>query len=77
MNNLDEIRTRLAAEFPVFANSSEIMSCYFIKFTSIDNLLKSDIATKPVNYYMTDPISRASVTMAKCVESKQEREKVA
>lgn len=77
MNNLDEIRTRLAAEFPVFANISEIMSCDFIKFTSLDNLLKSDIVTKPINYYMTDSISRASVTMAKCVESKQEREKVA
>ncbi|WP_341758644.1 NADH-quinone oxidoreductase subunit NuoG [Candidatus Tisiphia endosymbiont of Ditula angustiorana] len=77
MNNLDEIRTRLAAEFPVFANISEIMSCDFIKFTSLDNLLKSDIVTKPINYYMTDSISRASVTMAKCVESKQERDKVA
>ncbi|WP_341753910.1 NADH-quinone oxidoreductase subunit NuoG [Candidatus Tisiphia endosymbiont of Dioctria rufipes] len=77
MNNLDEIRNRLAAEFPVFANISEIMSCDFIKFTSLDNLLKSDIVTKPINYYMTDSISRASVTMAKCVESKQERDKVA
>ncbi|WP_375330672.1 NADH-quinone oxidoreductase subunit NuoG [Candidatus Tisiphia endosymbiont of Oplodontha viridula] len=77
MNNLDEIRTRLAAEFPVFANISEITSCDFIKFTSLDNLLKSDIVTKPINYYMTDSISRASVTMAKCVESKQERDKVA
>ncbi|MDR0329911.1 MAG: NADH-quinone oxidoreductase subunit NuoG [Rickettsia sp.] len=72
MNNLYEIRTRLAAEFPVFANISEIMSCDFIKFTSLDNLLKSDIVTKPINYYMTDSISRASVIMAKCVESKQE-----
>ncbi|WP_375331979.1 NADH-quinone oxidoreductase subunit NuoG [Candidatus Tisiphia endosymbiont of Temnostethus pusillus] len=77
MSNLMEIRTRLAAEFPVFANISEIMSCDFIQFTSLDNLLKSDIVTKPINYYMTDSISRASVTMAKCVESKQEREKVA
>lgn len=77
MNNLDEIRNRLAAEFPVFANISEIMSCDFIKFTSLDNLLKYDIVTKPINYYMTDSISRASVTMAKCVESKQEKDKVA
>lgn len=61
----------------IFANISEIIGGEFIQFTSLDNLLKSDIVTKPINYYMTDSISRASVTMAKCVESKQEREKVA
>ncbi|WP_375333442.1 NADH-quinone oxidoreductase subunit NuoG [Candidatus Tisiphia endosymbiont of Xenochironomus xenolabis] len=77
MNNLVEIRNKLAAEFPVFDNISEIMSGDFIKFTSTDKLLNYDIVTKPINYYMTDSISRASITMAKCLESKQEREKVA
>ncbi|WP_375359792.1 NADH-quinone oxidoreductase subunit NuoG [Candidatus Tisiphia endosymbiont of Nemotelus uliginosus] len=61
----------------IFANISKIMGGEFIKFTSTDKLLNDDIMTKSINYYMTDSISRASITMAKCLESKKEREKVA
>ncbi|CAG2161112.1 unnamed protein product, partial [Oppiella nova] len=42
-----------------------------------NKLDNNDIITKPVNYYMTDAISRASVTMTKCITAKQEREKAA
>jgi NADH-quinone oxidoreductase subunit G len=75
--NLAEIRTKLAREFPVFANISLITNSNFSKFTSTDKLLSDDIVTKPINYYMADSISRASVTMAKCVQAKQLREKIA
>lgn len=77
VNNLAEVRAKLAQEFPIFANISEIVASGLVKFTSKDTLLSQDIATQPINYYMTNSISRASVTMAKCLEAKQERDKVA
>ncbi|MCC8368596.1 MAG: NADH-quinone oxidoreductase subunit NuoG [Rickettsia endosymbiont of Oxypoda opaca] len=77
VNNLEEVRSKLAAEYPIFANINKIIENKFVKFSSKDKLLKDDIVTPPINYYMTDVISRASVTMAKCVQAKQEREEVA
>ncbi|WP_375326756.1 NADH-quinone oxidoreductase subunit NuoG [Candidatus Tisiphia endosymbiont of Nemotelus uliginosus] len=77
IKNLSDIRSNLAAEFPVFANISNVVRGGFSKFVSTDPLLGHDIVTSPINYYMTDSISRASVTMAKCVASKQQRDQVA
>ncbi len=77
MSNLSEVRDKLAQEYPIFANISKIVKGEFVKFTSKDKLLKDSIVTEAINYYMTDSISRASVTMAKCLEAKQERDKVA
>ncbi|WP_341790351.1 NADH-quinone oxidoreductase subunit NuoG [Rickettsia endosymbiont of Polydrusus tereticollis] len=77
VNNLEEVRSKLAAEYPIFANINKIIENKFVKFSSKDKLLKDDIVTPLINYYMTDVISRASVTMAKCVQAKQEREEVA
>lgn len=77
IKNLSDIRSNLAAEFPVFANISNVVRGGFSKFVSTNPLLSHDIVTSPINYYMTDSISRASVTMAKCVASKQQRDQVA
>jgi NADH-quinone oxidoreductase subunit G len=49
----------------------------FLKFTSKDKILKKDITDIPINYYMTDVISRSSVTMAKCTAAILKSEKVA
>ncbi|MGX6960320.1 MAG: NADH-quinone oxidoreductase subunit NuoG [Rickettsia endosymbiont of Pentastiridius leporinus] len=74
MDNLQEVRTKLAREYPVFANIGKIIENKFAKFTSKDKLLKDAITAKPINYYMTDVISKNSVTMARCVEAKGKRE---
>jgi len=73
MDNLQEVRIKLAKEYPVFANIGEIIENKFSKFNSKDKLLKDAIAAEPINYYMTDVISKNSVTMAKCAQAKQER----
>ncbi|MFY9590315.1 NADH-quinone oxidoreductase subunit NuoG [Rickettsia endosymbiont of Halotydeus destructor] len=77
VSDLQEVRSKLEKEYPVFANINKIIANKFAKFSSKDKVVKDDIVMPPINYYMTDVISRASVTMAKCVQAKQEREKVA
>ncbi|XVN43292.1 MAG: NADH-quinone oxidoreductase subunit NuoG [Candidatus Rickettsia vulgarisii] len=77
MASLSEIRNKLASEFTLFANMFKIAKNDFKKFTSKDKLLNNDIINDPTSYYMTNSISRASVTMSKCLEAKQQREKAA
>ncbi|XVN40844.1 MAG: NADH-quinone oxidoreductase subunit NuoG [Rickettsia endosymbiont of Argas persicus] len=73
VSNLQEVRAKLAEEYPVFANIGKIIENKFAKFSSKDKLLKDPITAEPINYYMTDVISKNSVTMAKCVEAKLKR----
>lgn len=73
LNNLQEVRAKLAEEYLIFANIGKIIENKFVKFSSKDKLLKEPITAEPINYYMTDIISKNSVTMAKCVEARQER----
>lgn len=75
IKTLEEIRSKLKTESEVFANIDNLVKNKFVKFISNDKLLKDDIVTKSINYYMTDIISRASVTMARCTEAKMNREK--
>jgi len=75
IHSLTAVRERLVTDFPIFTNIGSITKNNFTKFISMGRLLKEDIITKPINYYMTDSISRASVTMAKCLEAKIDRDK--
>ncbi len=74
MDNLQEVRVRLAKEYKVFASIDRIIENKFSKFSSKDKLSKEPITAEPINYYMTDVISKNSVTMAKCVEAKEARD---
>jgi NADH-quinone oxidoreductase subunit G len=74
IGNLQEIRTKLSKEYKIFASIDKITENKFTKFSSKDKLSKESIIAEPINYYMTDVISKNSVTMAKCVEAKEERE---
>ncbi|MCZ6901396.1 MAG: NADH-quinone oxidoreductase subunit NuoG [Rickettsia endosymbiont of Ixodes persulcatus] len=76
MDNLQAVRIKLAEEYKVFASIGKIIENKFTKFSSKDQLLKEPITAEPINYYMTDIISKNSVTMAKCVEAKQSRENI-
>jgi NADH-quinone oxidoreductase subunit G len=61
-----DIRKALAARSSVFGNIGKVIAAPWQAFGQAGNL--GDVAFKnPIsNYYMTDPISRSSATMAKC-----------
>lgn len=61
--DFDSLRDQLNRELPV--NNSEV------NFSAVGKMMKSDIVKIPMNFYMTDQISRASVTMAKCTEARK------
>ncbi|MDJ1288775.1 MAG: hypothetical protein MRQ08_06145, partial [Candidatus Midichloria mitochondrii] len=63
--------------YKIFASIDKITENKFTKFSSKDKLSKEPITAEPINYYMTDIISKNSVTMAKCVEAKEARDEEA
>ncbi|MDP5109791.1 MAG: NADH-quinone oxidoreductase subunit NuoG [Rickettsiaceae bacterium] len=67
-DNLTEVRELMAKENAVFANIDEIIPTPFIPFKSTVRIMKTPLQKVEMNYYMTDPISRASVTMARCAK---------
>ncbi len=78
ISSLAEVHESMAKENSVFANIDRILKADFSEFSSKDKLLKKPLSKVVMNYYMTDQISRASVTMAKCSKAlEQELERVA
>jgi len=68
-DNLVQLRAKLAEVSPTFANPDEVQPATWENFG-----VKGDIAATPLtspihNYYMTDPVSRVSKTMAECTEA--------
>jgi serine protease inhibitor ecotin len=59
----------MAQEYDIFNHIDEIMVNDFLPFKSSIKLSKQPLEKVAMNYYMTDPISRASVTMAKCTKA--------
>jgi NADH-quinone oxidoreductase subunit G len=72
-SSLQDVRQLLAKENPVFANIDKVLPAEFITYKSSAKLHKNPIKKVPTNYYMTNSISRSSVTMAKCVQARGER----
>lgn len=75
--NLEDVRNEMAKISSTFANIDNIIPGELVKFTSNKKLEGGELKKVPTNYYMTDSISRASITMAKCLQALQEQEKVA
>lgn len=67
-DSLAAVRDMMAKENIIFANIDEIIPTNFVPFKSSVRLLKKGVQKVEMNYYMTDPISRASVTMARCTK---------
>jgi len=65
-NNLGELRHRLVAVNPVFAALDTREPAAWGDFGKSGNCDSTPFAVAIQNYYMTDPISRISETMAKC-----------
>ncbi len=75
-DSLSAVRDMMAKENIVFANIDEVIPTNFVPFKSSSKLLKKDLEKIEINYYMTDPISRASVTMARCAKLRLESEEL-
>jgi NADH-quinone oxidoreductase subunit G len=68
-DDLSQIRGRLVDTNPVFLNIDEAASATWGEFGEQGGPVKDTALSSPIdNFYMTDPISRASVTMAQCME---------
>jgi NADH-quinone oxidoreductase subunit G len=65
-DSLGELRQRLVEVNPVFAAVDQIGPALWGKFGTAGSADAAPFGTAVENFYMTDPISRASETMAKC-----------
>ena len=63
-----QIRKALAALNPVFASIGKVVAAEWKPFGISGTLTEHSFKSPIENYYMTDVISRASATMAKCTE---------
>lgn len=68
-DNLGQIRDRLVAVNPLFATKGDVQAAPWRPFGVSGALLEEPFQPAVDNFYMTDPISRASLTMAKCTDA--------
>ena len=68
-DTLSQIRRRLAGTSPVFADIEQVVAAPWQPFGGNGPMEPAPFRDAVGNYYMTDPISRASATMAKCTET--------
>jgi len=65
-NSLGELRARMVEVNPLFGDVDEIAEGDWGDF-GVSGSISDEPLTQPIeNFYMTDPISRASITMAEC-----------
>ena len=67
-DNLAQLRARMAQANPVFGRVDAITPAGWGPFGAAGAMSDAPFANPVANFYMTDPISRASVTMARCTE---------
>ncbi|MBL8837143.1 MAG: NADH-quinone oxidoreductase subunit G [Alphaproteobacteria bacterium] len=65
-DNLAQLRRRMESVNPIFAAPGQVAPVSWGAFGTSGPVQAAPFATLVSNYYMTDPISRASETMAKC-----------
>ena len=65
-DDLKMVRSRLVEVNPVFLNVDEVTPAPWALFGDDGEIDDRALLTPIDNFYMTDPISRSSVTMAKC-----------
>ncbi len=65
-NSLGELRARMVELNPLFGDVDEIVESDWGDF-GVSGSVSTEPLTQPIeNFFMTDPISRASITMAEC-----------
>lgn len=78
-NTLKAVRERMTTENPVFGKPDQIMPALWrILPTGTPETLSQIAFNLPIsNFYMTDPISRHSLTMAQCAQAFEQKRQVA
>jgi NADH-quinone oxidoreductase subunit G len=71
-DSLDQVRARLIAVNRVFAALDQQSAGGWGEFGKTGPVADAPFASPIENFYMTDPISRASRTMAECMASRQQ-----
>jgi NADH-quinone oxidoreductase subunit G len=70
-NNLGELRAHLAKDYTQFAAPGDVVKSHWGSFGTSGSITTAPLGSAFKNYYMTCPISRNSVTMAKCTQEFQ------
>jgi NADH-quinone oxidoreductase subunit G len=65
-DTLSQLRDRMAEACPLFVDIGHAAKAEWIPFGKQGDLVNKDFMPVVENFYMTDPICRASPTMAKC-----------
>ena len=68
-DNLFQLRQRLSKEYPHFAQIDAIAPAEWTSFGKAGNISSAPFVSTVQNFYQTNVITRASLTMAKCVET--------
>ena len=68
-DSLTQLRRRLIEVNPVFGNIGRLTPAAWGAFGTTGALDPAPFVSPITNFYMTDPISRASITMARCTET--------
>jgi NADH-quinone oxidoreductase subunit G len=66
-DTIEQLQAAMAAAHPTFRALDTTMASPWGDFGKAGEVAQADFAYPITNFYMTDPIGRASVTMAKCV----------
>lgn len=70
-DSLSQVRARMAEINPVFAKTGTVVPAPWQSFGTAGAVDGADFVSPVANVFMTDPISRASATMAACSETVQ------
>ncbi len=74
-DSIEQLRAKLAAAHPTFATLDALAPAAWGAFGNEGSMENAAFRYPIANFYMTDPISRSSVTMAKCAEAQAARGK--
>jgi len=67
-DTLEQVREKMVTAVPLLAQIGKTAKAEWKQFGAQGHLSSQAFASVITNFYMTDPISRASVTMAKCTD---------
>ncbi len=67
-DTLEQVRAKLRETNPVFGHRDDVVAADWDPFGTAGTIEASPFSYPVENYYQTDPISRASKTMAECTQ---------
>lgn len=76
LKSIHTLREDMEKDIYLLSQIDTVIPSKFGSFASSEKMLKKQIEKVEKNYFMTDVISRASVTMARCTKAKEESERV-